>query len=201
MCISHTAAAHPPNRNSGDRHAVRIVYRAKRSCSIRELSRLSDAQRAALSALFSGKTIREAACVARVHRATVGRWLHHDPHFRAAYNAWRQELIDSSRARLLRTAELTTATVHRAIAKATAALPWPCSNIWVWPPSAGPSDPTLALDEITIEFKEGRDALQERLHEACRLSSRFLAASDKTRIESLRREAEKASDPPDSTTP
>jgi hypothetical protein len=168
-----------------------------------ELSRLSDPQRAALSALFSGKAIREAACVARVHRVTVGRWLHHDPHFRAAYNAWRQELIDSSRARLLRTAELATAIVHLAIAKGDGRLALALLKHLglASEASAGPSDPTLALDEITIEFKEGRDALQERLHEACRLSSRFLAASDKTRIESLRREAEKASDPHDSTTP
>lgn len=129
--------------------------------------RLSDAQRAALSALCSGKAIREAACVARVHRVTVGRWLHHDPHFRAAYNAWRQELIDSSRARLLRTAEVATATVHRAIAQGDGRLALALLKSLGLASgdsaAAGPSEPALALDEIVIESDEHRAALTRRL--------------------------------------
>jgi hypothetical protein len=169
-----------------------------RPCTSTTIS-LSDEQQAALSALISGKAIREAAGAAHVHRTTISRWLHHDPHFRAAYNAWRQELIDSSRARLLRTAELATATVHRAIAKGDGrlalALLKSLGLASEASAGAGPSDPTLALDEMVIESDEHRAALTRRLT-AITHGDVFAGHRNPSHLESLRQKAEKESDGP-----
>lgn len=155
---------------------------------------LSGPQQAALTAMFSGKAIREAASVARVHRTTVSRWLHRDPHFRAAYNAWRQELLDSSRSRLLRTAELATGIVHRAIAKGDGRLALALLKSLgladVASAAAGPSDPKLALDEIAIESDEHRDALNRRLNAICHADI-FQSHKAPSHLKSLREEAEK----------
>src|SRR6185312_9207128 len=62
---------------------------------------LDATQQIALSALTSGATIRQAASKAGVHRNTVSRWRRADAAFRAAYNAWRQEMICSTRSRVL----------------------------------------------------------------------------------------------------
>ena len=50
---------------------------------------LRDKQETALSALRGGSSFPQAAEAAGVARATVYRWMQSDPHFRAAYNAWR----------------------------------------------------------------------------------------------------------------
>ena len=42
-----------------------------------------------------------AAKSAGVTRKTLYRWLHHDPKFQAAYNAWQLDAITSARSRLL----------------------------------------------------------------------------------------------------
>lgn len=81
---------------------------------------LTVAQHAALTALTEGKTIRESAEAAGVHRNTVSQWLHRDPVFQAAYNGWRQEMLDSTRAKVLGLAEAAAATVARAVAKGDA---------------------------------------------------------------------------------
>ena len=56
---------------------------------------LSHKQRAALESLRAGSGFPQAAEQAGVGRATVYRWVQSDPHFRAAYNAWQQELVES----------------------------------------------------------------------------------------------------------
>lgn len=167
-----------------------------RLCTSATIS-LSDEQQAALSALISGKAIREAAGAAQVHRTTISRWLHHDPHFRAAYNAWRQELIDSSRARLLRTAEIATATVHRAIAKGDGRLALALLKHLglASEAAAGPADPALALDEIVIESDEHRAALTRRLT-AITHADLFAGHQNPSHLDSLRRKAEKESNGP-----
>lgn len=81
---------------------------------------LTAAQHAALTALTEGKTIRESAEAAGVHRNTVSHWLRRDPVFQAAYNGWRQEILDSARARVLGLAEAAAAAVARAVAKGDA---------------------------------------------------------------------------------
>jgi len=49
------------------------------------------------------------------HRATLYRWVQSDPKFRAAYNAWQQELVESCRARLLTFVEQAVEVVGKAI--------------------------------------------------------------------------------------
>jgi len=58
-------------------------------------------QRAALTAIIEGRTVTAAAREARVHRATVHRWLQKNPVFRAAYNAWEHESKTNTTSRLL----------------------------------------------------------------------------------------------------
>lgn len=128
---------------------------------------LSVPQQAALDALSHGLTIKDAARAAAVNRVTVGRWLRADPRFRAAYNAWRQELIDSTRSRLLRTAELAAAAVHKQIAKGDGRLALAlldrlglASDVAA---VAGASDADLVRDEMAVERAEHRRALNARV--------------------------------------
>jgi hypothetical protein len=77
---------------------------------------LTAEQSLALASLMQGKSVRASADEARIHRNTITRWIHGDPVFRAAYNAWRQEMMESARARVLRLAEDAAATVANAVA-------------------------------------------------------------------------------------
>lgn len=70
-----------------------------------EVEKISPSQEAALAALRTGSTFREAAEVAGVARPTIYRWMQNDPHFRAAYNAWKLEQGESARGRLLKLAD------------------------------------------------------------------------------------------------
>ena len=72
-------------------------------------------KRTAFEALRGGSTFRQAAEAAGVNRATLYRWVQSDPKFRAAYNAWQQELVESSRARLLTFVEQAVEVVGKAI--------------------------------------------------------------------------------------
>lgn len=66
---------------------------------------LGQTQEAALAALQTGSTFRQAAEVAGVARPTIYRWMQNDPHFRAAYNAWKLEQGESARGRLVKLAD------------------------------------------------------------------------------------------------
>lgn len=129
---------------------------------------LTRAQHAALSALTAGKSIRAAAGAAGVHRVTVARWLHDDPRFRAAYNAWRQELVDLSRARLLQTAVLATLAVRKAIERGDGRLALALldrlglTTEEVSDP--GPADAEVLRDEMAVRAEERRIAIRERVH-------------------------------------
>jgi hypothetical protein len=72
-------------------------------------------QEQALTHLASGKSIAAAARSAGVNRRTVFRWLESDPHFAAAYNAWRKETVASGRARVLAMTDIALDTVQSAI--------------------------------------------------------------------------------------
>lgn len=106
---------------------------------------LSPAQKAALEHLASGTSIIEAARGAGVDRRTVYRWIHADAHFAAAYNAWRQELIDSGRARVLAMGDLALTTVQAAMQKGDArvALQVARATGLLAQPRPGPADPDL----------------------------------------------------------
>ena len=66
---------------------------------------LSAEQLRVLAEITAGRGITAAAQTLGIHRSTIHRWLNHDPAFRAAYNAWRQELMELSRSRLLKGSE------------------------------------------------------------------------------------------------
>lgn len=76
---------------------------------------LSGTQETALDALRGGATFASAAQAAGVTRVTVYRWLRGDPHFRAAYNAWQQEVAESARARLVKLADMAVDVVEKAL--------------------------------------------------------------------------------------
>jgi transposase-like protein len=62
---------------------------------------LSPAQFVAIDLMLQGSTMVAAARSAGVTRKTLYRWLHHDPKFQAAYNAWQLDALTSARSRLL----------------------------------------------------------------------------------------------------
>jgi hypothetical protein len=158
------------------------------------IASLTAEQQTALAALCTGKRMRDAAAAARVHRMTLSRWLHNDPNFRAAYNAWRRELVDSTRAKLLHTAELATGAIHRAIAKGDGRLALALlDRLGLATPAAaavGPTDPALALDEIAIEAGEHQSARNRRFKATIKQDAR-IDRYDASELQSLRDAATK----------
>jgi hypothetical protein len=76
---------------------------------------LGQSRRIALMALTAGKSFPEAAREAGVCRASVYRWVQEDAQFRAAYNAWRQEAVDSAQSRVLMLADKAVDTLDKAL--------------------------------------------------------------------------------------
>ena len=74
---------------------------------------LQKPQQAALWALREGMNLQQAAERAQVARMTLYRWIQKDPHFRAAYNLWQQEIAETARARLLKLSEKAVDAVER----------------------------------------------------------------------------------------
>ena len=72
-------------------------------------------QQLALSALADGCTHTDSADRAGVTRVTLWRWIRSDPNFAAVYNAWKQELTDAARTKLLTAASNATDAVLKAI--------------------------------------------------------------------------------------
>ena len=62
---------------------------------------LTDSQELALAALMTGRTHREAATAAGVHRVTVTNWHNEDPVFAAEHNRRKAELREGVAAQLL----------------------------------------------------------------------------------------------------
>ena len=81
------------------------------------LAELSVGQLHALSALREGESQASAAQRASVTPTTVYRWMHFDPYFRAAYNIWQKQSVESVRGRILRAASDATTTVAKAVAE------------------------------------------------------------------------------------
>jgi AcrR family transcriptional regulator len=76
---------------------------------------LSPDQENAMEALRRGGTIAEAARAADVSRMTVYRWVKDDPHFRAIYRQWQDEVRHSARARLMSLTYKAVTTVQKSI--------------------------------------------------------------------------------------
>jgi hypothetical protein len=132
------------------------------------LDELTDVQLAALGGLAEGKTIRATAQEIGVSRDTISRWIRCDVAFRAAYNHWRQELIDSTRGRLLRTAESAAVALHKAIIRGDGRLALSLLKHLglVEPASSGPVDRELVENEIAIAAEEERRVLHHRAYES-----------------------------------
>lgn len=107
ISVQVTSVQHP----EGDISAPRIRGEGPALPAVQEI---------ALQRLAAGSSISEAAKAARVDRRTVSRWIHSDPQFAAAYNAWHHEMLASGRARLLAMTDLALDTVHSAIAQGDA---------------------------------------------------------------------------------
>jgi AcrR family transcriptional regulator len=76
---------------------------------------LAGPKQAALELLLTGKSIAESARSAGVARSTLYEWLKNDPVFQAAYNAWHEEMRESSRSRLLMLTDKATVAVEKAL--------------------------------------------------------------------------------------
>lgn len=76
---------------------------------------LSGEQQTALGALRGGGTFVRAAEEAGVSRMTLYRWLRGNPQFRAAFNAWQEEAIESARTRLIKLADQAVDVVEHAL--------------------------------------------------------------------------------------
>jgi hypothetical protein len=78
---------------------------------------LGDEQQVAFAALRAGRSFAQAAEEADVNRTTIYRWVHGDPRFRAAYNAWKREMAESAHVRMLKLADKAVDVVERALDK------------------------------------------------------------------------------------
>ena len=117
--------------------------------------------------------MRDAAQQAGVDRRTLHRWLHDDPHFAAAFNAWRRELLNSARARALAMTDTAMAAIHTAISKgdAYAALQLVRGLGVLKPPRPGPEDPRTVKRRraVTSARRESRLQKAEQSYEVTRV--------------------------------
>lgn len=86
----------------------------------RKETALTPGQEIALQRLAAGSSIVQAARAVQVDRRTLYRWLHSDPQFVAAYNAWQRETVASGRARVLAMGDLALDTVQSAMLQGNA---------------------------------------------------------------------------------
>ena len=70
-----------------------------------ELMRTRMRQRTVLELMMLGVGIVLAGKLAKVHRGTIHRWMHHDEHFRAAIQTWQQRRTMSARSRMIAAAD------------------------------------------------------------------------------------------------
>ncbi|HEY2589080.1 MAG TPA: hypothetical protein VGI81_25275 [Tepidisphaeraceae bacterium] len=121
-------------------------------------------QETALRRLFAGSSIAQAARAAKVDRRTLSRWLHDDPHFAAAYNAWRQEMIASGRARVLAMNDLALDTVQNAMLQGNVrvAVQVAKANGALDAPKPGTTDPSYFYHRKTLRDRARREAIEDR---------------------------------------
>lgn len=104
---------------------------------------LGGVQRRVMSLLAAGNSVAKAAQLGQISRGTVYRWLREDPAFRAVYNAWQRELVQSARGRLLALADDAIDAIHDAIigGNVAASLTVARSMGLLERPRIGPDDP------------------------------------------------------------
>ena len=122
-------------------------------------------QQTALELLLLGKSVAETAKSAGVARSTVHRWLKHDAAFRAAYNEWHDQLMQSSRSRLLMLTDKATDALEKALeaGDARARLQLLKGMGLIKDEPAGPTDPKEV--KTTMELEEKRRKIELRREE------------------------------------
>jgi len=138
--------------------------------------KLSHQQMAALQALTAGQSVREAAKSSGVGRTTVYKWLRQDPHFRATFNAWREELLESGRARLLKGSDAAIKTLLKSIADgdARSAVALLKGIGMLSAPRPGLTDPAMMSREMELDRRQQRVDLAARSHEIASAESEHL---------------------------
>jgi hypothetical protein len=126
-------------------------------------------QRSALTMILAGKSVIQAAEALEISRGTVHRWLRESPAFRAAFNAWQNELEESCRARLLALTDTATSAIQKALEAGDARLAMKLLQKLglIKPnPKPRPTDPAdIAKHEQAAERKR-KAAVKEDLKEA-----------------------------------
>jgi hypothetical protein len=126
---------------------------------------LSDAQRIAIQMMLSGESLVASASAAGVTRMTLYRWLKHDAHFQAAYNAWQQDATIGARTKLLALADRAVNTVANAVHHdARLALHLLKAMGMLHRPVEGSTDPKeieerMAIDRRMAEIKRSEELL------------------------------------------
>ena len=121
----------------------------------------------ALAALAAGDGVRDAAKSSGVGRTTVYKWLREDANFRAAFNAWKEELIESGRARLLKGSDAAIRTLLKAIAAgdARAAVALLKGTGMLGAQRPGLTDPAMINREMELDRRQQRAELAARSHQ------------------------------------
>jgi hypothetical protein len=86
------------------------------------MEQLSEDQATALEEIKARKSIKSAAATIGVDRSTVFRWIAHDPYFKAAYHAWKQEVRESAKAQVAGMLDMAVANVENALASGDKAM-------------------------------------------------------------------------------
>lgn len=139
-------------------------------------TQLSPEKIKALRALGAGQSVRGAAKSSGVCRNTVHNWLKHDPHFRAAFNAWKEELLESGRARLLKGADAAITSVLKAAAQGDmqAALAILKGLGMLTPQRPGLTDPAMVNREMELDRRQQRIDLAARSSDVAQDERRHL---------------------------
>lgn len=116
-----------------------------------------------LKCLTLGRSIKSAAREAGVGRSTLYRWIKDDPHFRAAYNAWLDELEVSAQGRLANLGNRAIDTLGRALDRddARVAVSLLKGLNYLSPSSPGPTDPANVRRRQDIEAIDADTQMQE----------------------------------------
>ena len=115
---------------------------------------LSEKQQSALAELQRGASFKTASQAAGVTRMTLYRWVKSDPLFRAAFNTWEQEKIESARARLVRASGKAVDRLVRSVEVDPKLAFKVLEKLGVFNPrSAGPIDLEHVRQQIELEMK------------------------------------------------
>jgi hypothetical protein len=146
---------------------------------------LDSTQQAALEALIATGMQKDAAEAAGVHPNTVGRWMKTDPFFRAAYNAWLQEMRESGRARLFRLTARAISNVEKALEEGDRKLSYQVLKDlgYLEKQKDVSTDPNLV--QVQLESECRQQAFEPELAEVLRRSKRRMEVRKQRRLERM----------------